>query len=97
MLDAELLHLQLENDQFAAGQPIALSDDLSQVSLLLESPNPASHSARLNVSASIAGSYQLSGPSGALTNVVLAAGEEVVLDLPVGAGGISETFSLIRQ
>jgi hypothetical protein len=97
LLNTGRMHLQLANDQFASSQPIAISDDLSQVTFILNTLNPAAHTARLNFSISIPGVYAVKGSSGTLTNLVLQANQEALVNLPYGAGNGSEMFSIIRQ
>jgi hypothetical protein len=96
MLDTGAVHLVLVNDHFAAGQAIAVNDDLSRVSFAVETANTASHQATLRFSASIAGTYTVSDTGGVIDTRVLAAGEEVTLSLPMAAGGATQTFTIAR-
>jgi hypothetical protein len=90
------LHLRLMNDRFTAANDIVLTEDLSSVSFVIETPNPAAHSVGARFSASIAGAYTVSDLSGTLTNLNLSAGEEVQLTLPMGAGVGSKAFFINR-
>ena len=55
MFSSGNLHLVLDNDRFAAAQPIVLQPDLSQISFQIESENSAAHSVALYFTASIGG------------------------------------------
>lgn len=96
MLGSGQMHLELLNDHFASSGSIAVQEDLSQVSFVIETPNPAAHDAMLRFSASIAGAYTVSDLSGTVTNLILQAAEEVELALPIGAGVGSKSFSINR-
>ncbi len=97
MLDAGQMHLILDNDHFAATQSIAVKEDLSQVTLVVETSNSAAHNARLNFSVSISGSYVVSDSSGTITILNLPANQAVAVDLPLAAGVGTKTFSITRQ
>ena len=97
MLNTGQLHLVLDNDRFAATNSISLRDDLSLVTFVIETPNPAAHNAILRISTSDAGACEVSDTSGTITNLNLQAGQEAQLVLPMGAGGGSKLFSLTRQ
>jgi hypothetical protein len=96
MLSTGQLHLRLMNDRFTAANDIVLTEDLSSVSFVIETPNPAAHSVGARFSASIAGAYTVSDLSGTFTNLNLSAGEEVQLTLPMGAGVGSKAFFINR-
>jgi hypothetical protein len=51
------LHLELGNDRFAAGTPISLDEDLSEIILAIESDNPAEHTARICLGGLRSGKY----------------------------------------
>jgi hypothetical protein len=87
-------HLIIDTDHFAAGQPIALEPDLSALSFTLETAIPATHSARLHITSSIAGAYVIRDSSGTLGTLNLAAGQEGVLDLPMPSGTVTRSFSV---
>jgi len=88
------LHLVLDNDRFAAGQPIVLQPGLSQVSFQIESDNPAAHSVTLHFTASTAATYIVSGAHGVITTMNLQAGQEVVVILPIDAGTSPQSFAV---
>jgi len=96
MLDAGNLHLVLDNDHFAASQALAVKDDLSRVSFVVETANTASHGTALRFAVSIAGTYTVSDGGGVVATATLAAGEEATFSLPLAAGGASQTFVIAR-
>ncbi len=49
MLKSGTLHAVLENDRFAAAEPIKLNEGLSELQFSLESDNPDAHSVNLNL------------------------------------------------
>lgn len=97
MLDAGRLHLALDNDHFAANQPILLNADLSRVSVSIEPGNTLSHPAKLHFTPAIAGSYTVSGSGGLVMSLNLQAGEEAGIDLPMDAGGAVQTFVIQKS
>ena len=89
------LHLVLNNDRFAAAQPIVLQPDLSQVSFQIESENSAAHSVALYFTASTAGRYSVTDVHGVLTTLNLQAGGQATVNLPMDAATSPQSFSLI--
>jgi len=63
----------------------------------VETANAASHSTPLHFSTSIAGTYNVSDDSGTLATLVLQSGQEAVVSLPFAAGGVTKTFSIVKQ
>ena len=57
------LHVEHDNDRFAAGQAIVTDDALSMLRFTLESDNPAAHTARVRISGLPAGRYSVAGRS----------------------------------
>lgn len=94
MLQSAKLHVVVDTDRFAATEPIVLKDDLSEVRFTVETGNPASHSARLHLSVSAAGTYTISDQSGPVATLIMAAGQEAIADLPVEAGTATKWFSI---
>ena len=89
------LHLVLNNDRFAAAQPIVLQPDLSQVSFQIESENSAAHSVALYFTASTAGTYSVTDVHGVVTTLNLQAGGQATVNLPMDAAASPQSFSLI--
>jgi hypothetical protein len=84
----------LNADHFAAGQPLVLKDDLSQISFSIESGNPGAHNETLCLTVSRSGLYALSNNHGVVTNLNLVAGQEAVVNLPVDANAVAQPFLL---
>jgi hypothetical protein len=96
MLNTGDLHLVLDNDRFAAAQPIVLLSDLSQVSFQIESENTAAHSVTLHFTPSIAATYTFTSIHGVVTTLSLQSGQEGVVSLPMDAGSSPQSFSVTR-
>jgi hypothetical protein len=96
MLNAGNLHLVVDTDRFASSQSIALQPDLSQVGFVLETDNPASHTARLHFTTSIGGNYTVSNNSGVIATFSAQAGQETAVDLPISAGGGTASFVISK-
>ncbi len=96
MFNSGNLHLVLDNDNFAAGQPIVLQPDLSQVSFQIESENTAAHSVMLHFTPSTTATYTFSDIHGVITMKNLQAGEEAVVTLPMDAGASPQPFAIAR-
>jgi hypothetical protein len=94
MFNSGDLHLVLDNDHFAASQPIVLQPDLSQVSFQIESENSAAHSVTLHLTASTAGTYSITGAHGVITTVTLQSGHEAIVNLPMDAGASPQSFGI---
>ncbi len=95
MFSSGNLHLVLNNDRFAAAQPIVLQPDLSQVSFQIESENSAAHSVALYFTASTAGTYSVTDVHGVVTTLNLQAGGQATVNLPMDAAASPQSFSLI--
>ncbi len=96
MLDGGRVHLESEADRFPADRPIVVREDLSEVRFELESDNPGAHTAVLRVSGLPKGSYRVRHGEVTLTALEITGDEEAVLEIPVAAGGHSETVRLQR-
>lgn len=96
MLNTGQMHLTVDNDHFASSQSLAVKADLSEVTFIIETPNPAAHSVRLHFSVSIPGAYTVSDQSGTITTVNLQAGQEVTVDLPMEDAALTKSFSITR-
>jgi hypothetical protein len=68
MLSTGRLHVELDNDRFAAGQPIALREDLSELRFRLESDNPDDHTVRLWIGGLPAGRYAVGSAAGVIAS-----------------------------
>ncbi len=96
MFNTGYLHLVLDNDRFAAAQPIALASDLSQASFQIESENTAAHSVTLHFTPSTAATYTVSSIHGTITTTNLLAGQEAIVSLPKDAGSSPQSFNISR-
>lgn len=96
MLNTGTLHLVVDTDRLASGQPVVLSLDLSQVGFVLETDNPGNHTAPLHFTTSQSGSYTVSGPSGVVATLNLLAGVEATVNLPIASGGGTTTFTISK-
>ena len=96
MFNTGNVHLVLDNDRFAATQPIVLQSDLSQVSFQIESENAAAHSVTLHFTASTAATYTVSGVHGVITTMNLQAGQEAIVNLPMDPGALPQSFTISR-
>jgi Family of unknown function (DUF5695) len=96
MLNNGNLHLVLDNDHFAAGQPIVLQPDLSQVNFQIESDDTAAHSVTLHFTPSTAATYTVSGTAGVITTTNLVAGQEALVSLPMAVGTSPQSFAISR-
>lgn len=88
LLTNGVIHLALQNDRFAANMPIAVQNDLSQISFQIESDNPAAHSATLLFTPPLSGAYSVNG--GNPTN--LTAGQQATLTLSLPGGSTPQAF-----
>ena len=96
MLNSSTLHLVLDNDRFAAGQPIVCTDDQSYTSFQIESEVPSTHTATLHLTVSVPGSYTVSNNHGLVMTTNLVAGQEAVLSLPIDATASAQPFIITR-
>ncbi len=101
MLGGGKLHLELDNDRFAADVPLLLSADLRDIRFVLESDNQAEHVARLRLSGLSTGQYIVShgGEQVASLDVdeeKLTFGRSVAVEISVPAGGRSRPIVVAR-
>ena len=96
MLNSGNIHIVVDTDRYANTLPITLKSDLSQLGFTLETGNAASHTAKLHITASIAGMYTVSGPSGTIATPTLQAGVEYTVDLPIAASTTTTAFTVSR-
>ncbi|MXP27056.1 hypothetical protein GRI39_13565 [Altererythrobacter indicus] len=90
-LDSGALDMQLERDRFAREIPIRLSDDLSRVTITVESSNPDAHEAMLRIGG-MAGTWALAGSE----TPARLKGQQSFVTLPIPAGGRAEfTLQLV--
>jgi hypothetical protein len=95
MLDNGRLNLNLDNDHFAAAQPITVKSDLSAASFFIESAYWLEHTVTLRLSASASGLYTVRAGSSTVADVNLASGREVVVPLHMTKHFAS--FSIVRR
>ena len=74
MLNSSTLHLVLDNDRFAAEQPIVCTDDQSFTAFQMESEVTIAHKATLHLTVSVPGTYTVSNNHGLVTTTNLVAG-----------------------
>jgi hypothetical protein len=96
MLNNMNLHLIVDTDRFAASEPILLQADLAAATFTIETGNPASHTARLHLTSSVAGTYTVSDSGGTIAMLILQAGQEGTVDLPVPASTATRSFTVSR-
>jgi hypothetical protein len=96
LLNSSTLHMVLDNDRFAASEPIVCTDDQSFTGFQMESEVTSGHSAILHFTPSIAGTYTISNNHGVVTALTLAAGQEAVINLPIDANAIGQPFTITR-
>lgn len=94
MFNSGNLHLVLDNDRFAAGQPVVLLSDLSQVSFQIESENTAAHSATVQLAVPTTGTYSVTDVHGVVATLNLQAGQETTVTLPMDAAVSPQSFDL---
>jgi hypothetical protein len=97
LLDSGRLHLELDSDRFAAGRPIVLDDDLTEVRFELESDSPAAHSVMLRVSGLPGGRYSVRAGTDAIDTLELEGDRAGVVRLPIGAGDRPASFTIARS
>jgi hypothetical protein len=91
------LHLVLETDRFAASQPIVFKEDFSELRFVLESENPAAHSAWLRLSGLTPGSYAVLEGGKTSGTVEIKNGQESLVELHLAAGARSSSFVILRR
>ncbi len=95
MLNNGNLHIIVDTDRFAKDQPIVVQPDLSQATFTLETDDPNSHTARLHLTASASGTYNIFKGSTNIGSVSLQTGVEGLFDLPVVTTPV--TFTVSKQ
>ena len=95
MLDEGTMHLELQNDRFAAATPVTLAADLSEISFVLETDNSFAHDAVLHLSGD-ADAYVVEGP-GSSQAVSVESGKATQIRLAVPAGAGTASFTLRRE
>jgi Family of unknown function (DUF5695) len=96
LLAAGKLHLTLDNDRFAAGQPIVFAEDLSRIQFTLESDNPAAHVATLRILGLKASDYNLTHTNQLIATLRVTDGPESVAELPMESKNGSDPFIIAR-
>lgn len=96
-LDSGKMDLILDNDRFAAGAPIRLKENFSEIHFQLESDNPEKHFAELHLSGLPAGKYGVGGDAGFKAPMEIKAGQETILDLPLSATVRPATFTIAKR
>ena len=94
MLSGGKAHLVLNNDRFAAGQPIVVQSDLAGLNFTIESDNPAAHLVSVEIGIPITGTYSVSGINGVAATTNLQAGQITTIALPMAAGTSPQPFAL---
>jgi hypothetical protein len=96
MLNTSKLHVILDQDRFAANQPIICTDDQSYTAFQMESDVTSPHNATLHFTVSSNGLYTVSNNYGLITTTNLVAGKEAVITLPVDASATGQPFVITR-
>jgi Family of unknown function (DUF5695) len=78
-------HLSLDNDGFAAEQPITISDDLSQVAFRIENRAGRPHATHMRISGTPAGNYAVS-VNGAQVATFSDSDKERIIEVPLPSG-----------
>ena len=90
------VHFTSDTDRFAAGQPIVLKEDLSEIRFQLESDNPAKHTATLHLAGLKPGRYTVRDDKGVVTNVIIKDEGEYLLNLAIDSRGSDRLFTMQR-
>ena len=88
--DGQRLHLELIGASFAANQPIAINDKLSNLRFTLENPEKTSHRAQLCVSGLPAGEYKITVDNQSQTVKLPGDSAEHWLELPMGTSATDQ-------
>jgi hypothetical protein len=101
MLGDRKLHVELDNDRFAADVPIVLNENLSEIRFVLESDNEAAHVARLQLSGLSTGHFIVSHGGEQIASLdvdeqELTFGRSVAVEISVPAGGRSKPIVVAR-
>ena len=78
-------HLLLDNDGFAAGQPIAISDDLRTLAFRIENRAASPHSTHMRISGLPSGNYAIS-VNGARVATFSGSDKEQIVPVPLPSG-----------
>jgi hypothetical protein len=97
MLPAAKLHLTLDNDRFASGQPLIVPDDLSRIQFTLESDNPASHVTKLRIRGLRPDDYALRYGEQRVTTFHVQDEAESVVEIPMESANRSRPFILAKR
>jgi hypothetical protein len=84
--DGRRFHMLLGRDHFASGTPIALCDDLSELSFVLEVTGATAHAAALCLAGLPDGRYEARVDGRAVADVAVSGSGEAEIALPVPAG-----------
>jgi hypothetical protein len=96
VLSTGALHLESSVDRFAAGQPVVLRTDLSEVRFRLESESPFDHTARLRIGGLPPGEYRLGAGGSEVGSIRVGEGEQGSVELPVTEDTRAMEFSIAR-
>jgi hypothetical protein len=80
------MHLTLENDRFAAGEPIVFDVKSSKIQFLIESDNPAKHSTSLLLAGLQPGKWEVNTERGVIEHFELHPSRQTFVELPVEQG-----------
>jgi hypothetical protein len=83
MLDEGEVHLTLEKDRFAAGEPIVFDVKSSKIQFRIESDSPTKHSARLFLSSLQPGKWEVLTGHGVIAHFEARPSEKTFVDLPI--------------
>jgi hypothetical protein len=102
MLGGRKLHLELDNDRFAADTPLELQENLREIRFVLESDNKAEHVARLRLGGLSTGRYTVThgGEQVASLDVdeqQMTFGRSVGVEIAIPAGGTSRPIVVARS
>jgi hypothetical protein len=97
MLDEGRLHLVLDNDRFAASEPIFIKQDFSEMHFTLETDNPERHSAKLHTAGLPSGKYSVGDNQGSVAIVEVLDGKDREIDLRMDKNAGSKHFVIARQ
>ncbi len=97
MLKNGKVHFISDTDRFAAGQPIVLKEDLSELQFQLESDNPQRHVARLQLSGLPAGRYTVRGANGAASMLAVRGGQEALIELAIEPEARLSSFTIAKE
>jgi len=96
MLNTSTLHMVLDNDRFAANQPLSCTDDQSLLTFQMESEVTTAHTATLHLTVTMPGLYTINNNHGLVTTTNLVAGQEAAISLPMDASATAQPFTITR-